>query len=425
MLRLLLALLLAILIATPGDAQVRKNANDLTSAEVQSLRRGFAVMLQRNDAPRNSADWRRSLQFWANVHGHFGAGCDGPVTGAGMAGVRTWTAGNAAEDATWCRCVHRTDQFLTWHRMFTYYFERVLQQAAGDPNLRLPYWNYQGPLPAIYRARTYVNANGRTVPNPLFVEARRLNTGGTLAASVVSVANAMRATDYTTFRSRIETAPHGTIHCAMTPNGCPNGLMGSVATAALDPVFWLHHSNIDRLYQCWLGQGPGRLPTAPAVVNARYSFVDRDGTVQTRRAGDMLRTSQLGGYRYAPDPTCNAPAATMAAASLERSGPTLEPMYLVRVPKGASTLRLDGLIFDPGAMFEVWVIGPEGQANVGVISAFGDRDNDHGSSPDFDIASALAAVGVAPGGEVGVTLVPTDGIGRISAPVPAFVATVE
>ena len=41
--------------------------------------------------------------------------------------------------------------------------------------------------------------------------------------------------------------------------------MGAVPVAALDPVFYLHHANIDRLYDCWLQvDEAGRLPTDQA-----------------------------------------------------------------------------------------------------------------------------------------------------------------
>ena len=30
--------------------------------------------------------------------------------------------------------------------------------------------------------------------------------------------------------------------------------MGAFETAGLDPLFWLHHANIDRLWEVWLNQ---------------------------------------------------------------------------------------------------------------------------------------------------------------------------
>ena len=100
----------------------------------------------------------------------------------------------------------------------------------------------------------------------------------------------MTATTFRTFRQRLEQTPHGSVHCAIVTGGCPNGIMGSVGVSPMDPVFWAHHTNIDRLYECWLRSQNGRLPTDPAVVNAQYWFVDENGTVVQRTARDMLTT---------------------------------------------------------------------------------------------------------------------------------------
>jgi hypothetical protein len=289
----------------------RKSITALTAAELMSLRRGVARMMARNNAPRSSADFRRSWVYWANIHQHFGADCAGPITGSGMAGVHTITASNANERATWCRCEHGTNQFLTWHRMYLWYFERVLQDAAGDPSLRLPYWDYEASaaLPAAYRDATYVDENGRTVPNPLRVDARQrgLNNGtASLASSVTSTAGAMAETTFEPFGSTLEDTPHGAVHCAIVTGGCPNGLMGSIPVAALDPIFYAHHSNIDRLYECWLRVNESaRLPNDPTQLNTRFSFIDANGSTRQRRVGDMLTTSQLG-YTYSGGGGCPA-----------------------------------------------------------------------------------------------------------------------
>jgi hypothetical protein len=82
--------------------------------------------------------------------------------------------------------------------------------------------------------------------------------------------------------------------------------MGSVPVAALDPIFYTHHTNIDRLYECWLhGSEPGRLPNNPTQLNALFTFVDADGSTAERRGGDMLTTTQLG-YTYAGGGGCPA-----------------------------------------------------------------------------------------------------------------------
>ncbi|MER2508107.1 MAG: tyrosinase family protein [Amaricoccus sp.] len=440
----------------------RKSVTQLTAAELMSLRRGVATMMARNSAPRTSADFRRSWIYWANMHGHFGTDCRGPITGAGMAGVTVWTASNSAETATWCKCEHGTDQFLTWHRMYLYYFERVLQQASGDPNLRLPYWDYgtDPVLPAAFRATTYVNQAGQTVPNPLRVTARRaaLNSGTSgLAASTTSTSNAMAATNFSTFRARLESAPHGAVHCSIASGGCPTGLMGAVPAAALDPIFYLHHANIDRLYECWLRVNPsGRLPTSAAILDKTYSFIDADGALKQRRVRDMLTLSQLG-YSYtagsgcpgAPAVAANTEVAQMSPTELGR-GVTSVPLTMEGAPAAAqgapegtsrkaapgtaarpATVVIDGLEATevPGVLFNVYLGNRAGErALIGVIDFFGfdgggtggggmggtsgahAGHGDHGRRFEFDATAAVAALGLSSTRKPELIFEPTTGL---------------
>ena len=54
--------------------------------------------------------------------------------------------------ATWNECQHASWYFLPWHRMYLYYFERIVRAAAlaaGAPDdWALPYWNYDRAFPA-------------------------------------------------------------------------------------------------------------------------------------------------------------------------------------------------------------------------------------------------------------------------------------
>jgi hypothetical protein len=417
-------------------ARQRKSINALTASELMSLRRGITKMMAWNNAPRGSADFRRSWVNWANMHSHFGADCEGSISGSGMAGVQPFTASNPRETATWCKCEHGTDRFLTWHRMYLWYFERVLQEAAGDPSLRLPYWDYatDPTLPAAYRDQNYVNEAGQTVPNPLRVQARQpsLNAGSAgLLPAVRSASGAMTRTSFNSFSGALESTPHGAVHCALVTGGCPNGLMGAVPASALDPIFYAHHTNIDRLYECWLRVNEAaRLPSDPAHLNTQFTFVDADGSTPVRRVGDMLRLSQLG-YSYASGGECPAAAtvasiageenttdAKLAASAgeqpvasaargenvtdnlatpaseqpVEIAGPTrlergvttvpihLPPTMRARVSAQAAPsagrrvyVVIEGLKFDagPGALYNVYLAGENGRREqIGVINFF-------------------------------------------------------
>jgi hypothetical protein len=388
----LISLLLALHPAMAHAQAQRKSVANLTATELMSLRRGVAQMMAWNGAPRGSVDFRRSWIYWANIHSHFGNDCAGPIVGSGMAGVRTWTASNADETATWCTCKHHDpgNQFLTWHRMFLWFFERVLQEAAGAPSLRLPYWDYEADahLPAAYRETTYVNEQGQTVPNPLRVSARQpgLNSGSSsLSSSVTSTAKAMKKDRYNPFNIQLQANPHDTVHCAIVTGGCINGLMGSVPASALDPIFYAHHTNIDRLYECWLHVDERkRLPTNPGQLNTPFTFIDANGGTVDRFVGDMLTTTQLG-YTYAAGKGCPA-ASIQEAESVASVGTTRLDHISTTVPlvmspearralatSSSALLTIEGLEFDeaPGGLYDVFLRTGEKREQIGMISLFG------------------------------------------------------
>jgi hypothetical protein len=444
---------------TPA-ASVRKSILDLSAPEVMALRRGVAKMMSRNGAAQGSADYRRSWIYWANMHSHFGVGndCGGPIRGQGMAGVQVFTAQNADEIATWCKCEHGTIQFLTWHRMYLWYFERVLAEAAGDPSLRLPYWDYEtnGQLPQIYRDTTYVNESGATVPNPLRIEERQpgLNNGtASLSSGTTSTATAMATTSYNPFNGALQQTPHGSVHCAIVTGSCPNGRMGSVPVAALDPIFYAHHTNIDRLYQCWLSVNPAtRLPDDAGQLDTQYTFVDADGSTPTRYVRDMLTTAQLG-YSYAAGGGCppaqvaarvamtaaaeQAPAprplASAGPTKLERSvtsvplavapaAPNAQALRQLQSTSGRTFVSIEGLQFDeaPGALYNVYLQGAGGRREqIGVIDFFNlapagtpahaGHDQTRGNF-QFDVTDAVRQLDIGADAQPVLVFEPTTGL---------------
>src|SRR5205814_4133825 len=94
----------------------------------------------------------------------------------------------------------------------------------------------------------------------------------------------------------------------------------SIPVSALDPIFYTHHTNIDRLYECWLHVNESaRLPTNSTQLNTNFTFVDSDGSTPTRRVGDMLTTAQLG-YKYASGGGCPPASQAMVLAQNTTGG---------------------------------------------------------------------------------------------------------
>ena len=78
-----------------------------------------------------------------------------PTSWLYQAKMHALNSGSAA--ALQDQCQHRQFFFFAWHRMYLYYFERIVRKASGNPNLTVPYWNYtdvaaQAALPDAFRS---------------------------------------------------------------------------------------------------------------------------------------------------------------------------------------------------------------------------------------------------------------------------------
>lgn len=248
--------------------RVRKNILELTETELDALRAGVAAMKSR------PASDPTSWTFQANMH---------------------WTPAGTPPNPLFNQCEHGTIQFLTWHRGYIYHFERILRKASGNNALTLPYWDWST-APALPLAF-------RDPASPLFDGTRSINNGALLPSSVV-VGDMQDALNRIPFRpgfsSEFEASPHGAVHVLI------GGNMSGVPTAARDPIFWLHHGNIDRNWDAWLNLNAGRVnPSNAAFLNQSYTFVDEDGGTVSVTVADIL-SSQTLGYRYDDVPSPSA-----------------------------------------------------------------------------------------------------------------------
>jgi hypothetical protein len=126
-----------------------------------------------------------------------------------------------------------TQRFLPWHRIYTLQLENLLR--AKNPAVTVPYWNYAGDRARpdwVWKpsgvVRRVAGANGGSLPSQ--------STVNNLINNVAS---------YTPFTRGIEFDAHNQVH-----NWC-NGTITSPSTAPRDPIFWLLHSNVDRMWDLW------------------------------------------------------------------------------------------------------------------------------------------------------------------------------
>ncbi|HEY4942003.1 MAG TPA: tyrosinase family protein [Rhizomicrobium sp.] len=181
------------------------------------------------------------------------------------------------------------DYFLPWHRMYVYFFERIIRKVLNDPTFTLPYWDY-------------TSASHRAVPpdflspssgNALYRPDRNDGSGGTAnvkggqpidfgipAPSPLDTdfQSAMAETTYSPsgakqgFCMNLDQGLHGNDVHVLTGNTVG---MGRVPWAANDPVFYTHHCNIDRIWASWNRNG-GKNPTSSSWLNHTFTFADEN-----------------------------------------------------------------------------------------------------------------------------------------------------
>ncbi|MGH3934262.1 MAG: tyrosinase family protein, partial [Pseudonocardiaceae bacterium] len=172
--------------------------------------------------------------------------------------------------AVWNQCQHGSWYFLPWHRMYLYYFERIVRAevvAQGGPqDWALPFWDYDNPGPAALPPafRELIMPDGSANPLRITQRSPGWNNGAQLPTGATTSTAAMnfivfipppapgfgggRTTPRQFFGAfgELEFTPHNDVHSLI------GGFMGNPNLAALDPIFWLHHANIDRLWSVWL-----------------------------------------------------------------------------------------------------------------------------------------------------------------------------
>lgn len=145
--------------------------------------------------------------------------------------------------------MHSNPRFLPWHRIYLLRLEELLQMV--DPTVCIPYWKSseeQG-FPAWLLGFTpTVNLIGspHTVTRNIGAFA--------ILPDAAAVAMALGNGTFNTFAAALE-GIHNSGHVWV------GGSMQSVPTAPTDPVFWMHHAEIDRLWAEWQAVNPGQHPT--------------------------------------------------------------------------------------------------------------------------------------------------------------------
>ena len=205
------------------------------------------------------------------------------------------------------QCEHGSLLFLPWHRAYLYFFELALQDL--EPNVSVPWWDWtsatshQKGLPAIYSTSreegntnplfaTTVNWSHQEIQRVIQVVPDTLTKNGRTQRKPdipgelprrKTIEDILDAPTFEDFSLRLENV-HNAVHLWV------GGAMSQVPTAAYDPIFWSHHSMIDRLWYLWQLRHPGLDPPIELL-----------GTVLTPFPITVAQTLNIEslGYEYA------------------------------------------------------------------------------------------------------------------------------
>jgi tyrosinase len=211
-------------------------------------------------------------------------------------------------------CPHGDWYFLPWHREYVLMYERAASVLMKNAAFAMPYWDWTAlrDYPQAFAEPTY-----KGKPNPLYVKGRNALKGQfALTDQIVgpAVIQAIyRETSYEAFgtsrnpkqnnldpgwvprgggyQGTLERTPHNLVHNsigAFMPN--PN--------SPRDPIFMMHHGNIDRIWAWW--NALGRKNTDSPLwrdMTFKDNYIAPDGKLYSRVVKDLESTAAFG-YTY-------------------------------------------------------------------------------------------------------------------------------
>ena len=289
---------------------LRKNVDSLTAAELQALRTAYQKAQQIMD--------NRGYNYYSGLHG-----------------IPNWYCWHHEQNR---RSNVNANLFLPWHRAYLYFFERALTDAlrrARDDQavaVSLPWWDWTSSsahtdgLPAGYLADPGTGDNplaaGPVTLDDADLAAVRDNLPGAITDGpnpvtlrdpdvpdelprTQTVTRALNSTTFSDF-SAIAESIHNGVH------GWAGGAMSAVPIAAYDPVFWAHHSMIDRLWYLW--------QVKHGVDNIPPSYLNRTLAPWALTVKDVLDIRRLG-YSYGAS-RVRVPADQFSAVALAGGQPS-------------------------------------------------------------------------------------------------------
>lgn len=267
--------------------------------------------------------------------------------------------------------VHWSWNFLPWHRAYVYFMERILaeclnRQGLDGSTFAMPYWDWSAhrEIPNTNERKAkgiaspffgydpsledMINPDGLDFENSALYDGNR---GPSILKPQMDPANELTSdskehvaatlwytseeyinnilsapwphflggtvTDRATGQGLLEQGPHNDMHDWIGTRFGTNRTMGTLRTAAADPMFYMHHCNIDRIWDLYKQQQPDPKGDWGKQV---YEFPDIDGSTITMSVQQIIE--EIKNISYAPSQSA------LVSAPRKLTAPTLHSLSL-------------------------------------------------------------------------------------------------
>ncbi|XP_027929473.1 polyphenol oxidase I, chloroplastic-like [Vigna unguiculata] len=224
--------------------------------------------------------------------------------------------------------IHVSWFFFPFHRWYMYFFERILGNLIGDPHFALPFWNWDSAegmqMPSCFtdhnsslynQLRHQKHLPPHVVDLNYHLEDSYVPSQQQVSYNLATMYKQMVLASTTElfmgspFRlgdnnphpgmGSVEVAPHNTLHSWIGGADTPHHEdMGTFYTAARDPIFYVHHANMDRMWAIWKTLGEGRRDYSDEDwLDSEFYFYDENADFVRVKVRDCVDTKKLG-YVY-------------------------------------------------------------------------------------------------------------------------------
>ncbi len=401
-----------------GDCVKELTRRTMTTALIGSplvLAHGSAARAQTylGPSPSSGLRVRRDLKTLRPDHPDLIALHKGVAWMRANPGPLSWETQKQVHAAPWGH--HNSWRFLAWHRFQVNYLERIIARVSGYPDFAFPYWNWNDDhAPAAFFHRA----------SPLYDSTRTIRATSRISSYIgfERQAGAPEADFWTrtdnqfgdffgtqnvsgeagsAYAGSAEQYGHNLVHLFV------GGRMRDMSQSTLDPLFWVHHANVDRQWAIWTEAHGARLYPAEWGSEPCTGYVDADGYLAPARTAHECADTRLLGYTYdnlelaqrqtakerwpgVPDPT--PPRVVQRSLTMQRQtgslGRILVPAEMLSNLKGAYGPEVDVAGF-------VQIMGMEGYV-VHLTSR--SLDGTHAFLEDAIFAVPMGGMGMHPMG---------------------------